>query len=298
MHTFGEWNDYFYFLKIVDCGSLKAAAKELGVNYSSVFRRINELEKKLDIRLFERQRSGYRLTEAGEDIYDRVRQVEEQMLAIQRLVQGKDIHLSGYLKISTTDTIGYYWLPPYIRRFKELYPGITIDLDIKTRYTDLSRREADIVIPAVNTQPDYMVGKKLAPIHVRLYGTASYLELFGAPAGTADFQAHRFLLPNESLARMPANTWLRQYITEENIVACCDKLTGLYHLARQGLGLTILPHYIAASDPDLTELMRLPPHCNQHIWILTHPDLRFTARIKAFMQFMYQETAGMYDGEE
>jgi DNA-binding transcriptional LysR family regulator len=269
---------------------MKAAAVELGVNYSSVFRRINSLEERLNVRLFERLKSGYRLTQAGEDILDRVHQVDEQMNAIQRLIEGKDIHLSGYLKISTTDTIGYYWLPPYVARFKKLYPDIILDLDIKTRYTNLSKREADIVIPAVNTQPDYMVGKKLAPIYVRLYGARSYLEQHGTPKTIDEFDQHRFLLPNESLAGLPANKWLRRHVHEKNIVACCDKLTGLFHLARQGLGLTIMPHYVAEADPDMVEVMALPPECNHHLWILTHPDIRFTARVRAFMQFMYQET--------
>jgi len=292
MHIDKGWDDYLYFLKVAASGSIKGAAQELDVNYSSVFRRINMLEERLQVRLFERLKSGYKLTPAGEDILDRVQQVEEQMNAIQRLIQGKDVHLSGYLKISTTDTIGYYWLPPYIARFKALYPDIIIDIDIKTRFTNLSKREADIVLPAVNNQPDYMVGKKLAPIYVRLYGTRSYVERYGTPKNVADFHQHRFLMPNESLAGLPANKWLRTYVEEKNIVACCDKLSGLYHLANQGLGLTILPHYITQHDPDLIEILALPPECNHHIWILTHPDIRFTARVKAFMQFMYQETAG------
>ena len=290
MHTEHGWDDFLYFLKVAACGNMKAAAAELGVNYSSVFRRINGLEERLNVRLFERLKSGYELTKAGEDILDRVQQVEEQMNAIQRLIEGKDVHLSGYLKISTTDTIGYYWLPPYIARFKKLYPDIIIDLDINTRYTNLSKREADIVMPAVNTQPDYMVGKTLAPIYVRLYGAKSYLEEHGMPQTVAEFDRHRFLLPNESLAGMPANKWLRRHVDEKNIAACSDKLTGLYHMARQGLGLTIMPHYVAESDPDMIEVMQLPPECNHHLWILTHPDIRFTARVKAFMQFMYQET--------
>ena len=292
MQNTNSWDDYLYFLKVAACGSLKAAAQEMGMNHSSVFRRINGLEKKLNVRLFERMNTGYKLTAAGEDIIDRVQQIEEQMHAIQRLIQGKDVHLSGYLKISTTDTIGYYWLPPYLTRFKTLYPDIVIDLDIKTRYTNLSKREADIVIPAVNTQPDYMVGKKIAPIYVRLYGSVNYLAQYGYPKDTNDFHQHRFLLPNEALSSLPANKWLRSHIKEENVVACCDKLTGLYHLARQGLGLTVLPHYVAESDPALIELFQLPEDCHHHVWILTHPDIRYSARIRAFMQFMYHETEG------
>nr|WP_320009881.1 LysR family transcriptional regulator [uncultured Desulfobulbus sp.] len=293
MHAKG-WDDYLYFLKVASCGTIKGASQELGVNYSSVFRRINALEEKLEVRLFERLKSGYRLTQAGEDILERVQQVEEHMDAIERLIQGKDVHLRGTIHISTTDTIGYYWLPPYIRRFKELYPDIILDVDIKTRFTSLSKREADIVLPAVNNQPDYMVGKKLAPIHVRLYASQSYIAQHGAPKTPADIFDHRILLPNESLAGLPANKWLRQHADEEKTAACSDKLSGLYHLALQDMGLTVLPHYLGGADPRLVELMPLPAECNHHIWILTHPDIRFTARVKAFMQFMYKETEGAY----
>ena len=291
MHTKG-WDDYLYFLKVASCGTIKGASQELGVNYSSVFRRINALEEKLEVRLFERLKSGYRLTQAGEDILERVQQVEEHMNAIERLIQGKDVHLSGTIRISTTDTIGYYWLPPYIRRFKELYPDIILDVDIKTRFTSLSKREADIVLPAVNNQPDYMVGKKLAPIHVRLYASQAYIKQHGAPKTPADIFDHRILLPNESLAGLPANKWLRQHADEEKTAVCSDKLSGLYHLALQDMGLTVLPHYLGGADSRLVELMPLPEECNHHIWILTHPDIRFTARVKAFMQFMYRETEG------
>jgi len=291
MHIDKGWDDYLYFLKVAANGSIKGAAQELDVNYSSVFRRINTLEERLQVRLFERLKSGYKLTRAGEDILDRVQQIEEQMNSIQRLIQGKDVHLGGSLKLSTTDTIGYYWLPPYIKQFKSLYPDIIVDIDIKTRFTNLSKREADIVLPAINTQPDYMVGKKLAPIFIHLYGTAEYVEQYGMPKTVADLHQHRFLMPNESLAGLPANKWLRKYVEEKNIVACCDKLSGLYHLALQGMGLTVLPHYIGEHAPNLLQIMTLPPECNHHIWILTHPDIRFTGRIKAFMQFMYQQTA-------
>ena len=134
-----DWNDYHYFLRVASCGSLKASARELGVNHSTVFRWLNELETKLNVRLFERFKTCYQLTHAGEEILEKVRRIEEQMFAIERVVQGRDAELSGTLKISTTDTLGFFWLMPFIEQFKELYPEITINSDINTRYTDMSR---------------------------------------------------------------------------------------------------------------------------------------------------------------
>lgn len=296
MHKETDWNDFQFFLKVASLGSLVAAAEAMGVNHSTVFRRINALEKQMKVRLFERLKTGYVLTKAGEDILDYVQQMEGQMHAIHRKLLGKDIRLSGNLKISTTDTLGYYWLPPFIRRFKALYGDIVIDMDIKTRYTNLTKREADIVIPAVNKQPDYMVGRKLAPIFFRLYASSDYIQHHGRPVKVDDLKVHRFLLPNEALAGLPANKWLRKYVSPKAICATSDKLTGLYKLAQQGLGIAVLPHYVGDADNTMVMLMELPQEYHHDIWILTHPDLRHTARIKAFMQFMYSETQqGRFD---
>jgi len=283
-----DWNQYQYFLKVAVAGNLNSAARDLGVNHSTVFRRINSVEKQLGVRLFERSRSGYTLTKAGEDILESVQQIDDQFYAIQRNLQGKDIKLSGNLKISTTDTIGYYWLPRYIKIFKEHYPEILIDLDIQIHYTNLSKREADIVIPAVNMQPDYMVGRKLDRILFKLYASKAYIKNNGSPETIRDFVNHKFLVPNETLSTLSASQWLKKYVPEHCIVATSDKLSTLFKFAQQDLGIAALPHYVGLSDGNMHEIMELPEYCHRNVWILTHPDLRNTARVKAFMQFMYQ----------
>jgi DNA-binding transcriptional LysR family regulator len=290
MHNKINWDDYQYFLKVALLGSLKGAAEALGVNHATVFRRINSLEDKMDVRLFVRLKTGYVLTEAGEEILEQVQRIEDRMHEIDRKLLGKDIRLSGTIKISTTDTLGYYWLPPYIRRFKDEYPNIVIDVDIKTRFTNLSRREADIVIPTVNEQPDYMVGRQLAPIILGLYASKEYVDRHGKPQKVGDLSSHRMLFPNEALAGLPLIKWLRKYVPSNAIVASSDKLTGLYKIAQQGLGIAPLPHYVGDSDPDLVKVMDVPRRFHRNIWILTHPDLRHTARIRAFMKFMYKAT--------
>ncbi len=102
-----NWDDYQYFLKVALLGSLNGAAEALGVNHSTVFRRISSLEDKMDVRLFERLKTGYVLTEAGEEILEQVQRIEDRMHEIDRKLLGKDIRLSGTIKISTTDTLGY-----------------------------------------------------------------------------------------------------------------------------------------------------------------------------------------------
>ena len=145
MHNKISWDDYHYFLKVARLGTLKAAGEALKVNHSTVLRRINALEKKLEARLFERFKTGYVLTESGRDMFNHIQHLEDEICAIERKIRGKDIRYEGKIKISTTDTLGYFWLPPFVKKFKDQYPGILLDIDIRTDFTDLVQRQADIL---------------------------------------------------------------------------------------------------------------------------------------------------------
>lgn len=290
MHNRANWDDYLYFLKVARLGTLKAAGESLRVNHTTVLRRINALEEKLDARLFERFKTGYILTESGKEIFNQIEHFEEEFLAIERKILGKDIRLEGRIKISTTDTLGHYWLPPYVKRFKEEYPAILLDIDIRTGYTDLTKREADIVVSAANQHPDYMVGKILAPIELVLYASQEYVDKWGRPKLPQDLAAHRLLILNEELGEIGFNEWLKKLVPKSAISVSCNMLSSLYRYARQGLGIAPIPKYVGDQDSSLVRIMDVPKRFYPNIWILTHPDLKNTQRIKAFMRFMYSET--------
>ena len=133
MHNRINWDDYFYFLRVARLGSLNAASKALGVNHSTVLRRVNGLEEKLEVRLFERLKSGYVLTESGNEIFSKLENIEEDFLSLERMVAGRDIRYEGTIRISTTDTLGQHWLPLDVKKFKERYPGILPDIEIRNR---------------------------------------------------------------------------------------------------------------------------------------------------------------------
>ncbi|WP_419176819.1 LysR family transcriptional regulator [Desulfosediminicola sp.] len=291
MHNKANWDDYLYFLRVARLGSLSAASKSLQVNHSTVLRRINSLEEKLEARLFERLNSGYVLTQSGKEILSRVDHIEGEFLAIERTISGRDIRYEGKIKLSTTDTLGEYWLPPYVKKFKELQPGIQLDIDIRTDYTDLTKREADIALVAVNRHPEYVVGKSLAPIRLKLYATREYIQTHGKPTSHEQLAEHRILILNERLGRIGFNEWLKNLVPKSAIALSCNMLTTLYHYTHQGLGIAPLPTYVGDQDKDLVAVLDVPEKFHHKIWMLTHPDLRNTMRIKAFMQFMYNETA-------
>jgi len=285
-----NWDDYRIFIALADAGSLLQAGKNLGIQHSTVLRRINTLEERLSVRLFERLKTGYVLTVSGEKMLDTVKHLKDEIINAERLVLGEDLKLSGRIKISTTDTIGYFWLPKKIAAFKEQYPDITLDIDITTRHTNLTKREADIAIPAINRQPDYMIGRELEPVTFKLY---AHLEYEASDIQPEDYRQHEFLLPNDQLAGLPTNIFIRKHIDDQQIATTADKLTGLYHFCRNGLGIAALPTYVGDPDPNLKCVGALPDSIQTNtIWILTHPDLKNTARIKAFMSFMRVQMKG------
>jgi len=289
MHNKMSWDDYHYFLKVARLGTLKAAGEALKVNHSTVLRRINALEKKLEARLFDRFKTGYVLTESGRDMFEHIRHVEEQFFAIERKVKGKDVRYEGKIKISTTDTLGQFWLPPFVKKFKALYPGIVLDMDIRNGFTDLTRRQADILICAYNDHPDYMIGKILAPIEVVLYAAKDYIKTHGRPESPKDLASHDILVLNEELTGVAFNEWVKSHVPAASITMSCNMLTSLFSYARQGLGIAPLPVYVGDQDPSLVRVMAVPKKFHHKIWMLTHPDLKNTQRIKAFMGFMYDQ---------
>ena len=117
MHNKVSWDDYRYFLNVARSGTLKAAGEALKVNHSTVLRRINALEKKLSARLFERFKTGYVLTESGQDMFRHIQHLEDEILAAERKIKGMDVRYEGKIKLSTTDTLGHFWLPPFILHF-------------------------------------------------------------------------------------------------------------------------------------------------------------------------------------
>lgn len=286
-----DWNDYLYFLYVARLGSLKAAANSLKVNQSTVFRRINALEDKLNVKLFSRHSQGYTLTEVGENIFPEVEKMEGTFHSIVRQLSGQDVRLSGKIKISTTASIAYAWLPHYVKGFQQKFPEIQLDVDITQKHANLSRREADVVISAGNSRSDVMVGRPLASIHFGLFAHKDYLK-GKQPWRKGEYTNYDFLMPNEFFTGLKAKEMIMKKLSPSQVVLSCDKFSGLHQFCKEAMGVALLPVYMSKQTDSLVELERLDESASSQIWIMTHPDLKHTARIKAFMGYMRKATKG------
>ncbi|MEN8196747.1 MAG: LysR family transcriptional regulator, partial [Pseudomonadota bacterium] len=170
-----DWDDLRFFLAVAHKGSIRAAAAALGVNHSTVSRRIDGFERKLGVRLFERLPTGYLVTPAGEDMMQSARRMEEEAAAIDRRVAGRDHRLSGPLRVTMPDSLAQKLLMPDIVAFSDRHPEIELELVISYVFADLNKREADVAIRMANDPPGHLVGRRVVRQAKAVYASRDYL---------------------------------------------------------------------------------------------------------------------------
>lgn len=283
-----DWTDLQYFAAVSRTGGLARAARELGVNHSTVFRRINALESDLGVRLFERTAGGYTLTAAGEEMMAAAARVEEEITALDRRISGRDYRLSGTIRVTTTDTVGLWFVQPYLFQFHQHYPGIQVELIISGEFFSLSKREADVAIRPTQNPPEELVGRRVSNIAWAVYGSRDYLKDRARLRKPLDLARHTIVCGDDSLAHLPATRWVRAHARETAVVYRSNSMMTQLSAVKAGFGLAVLPCFLA--DPEPTLLRALPPDASltSGLWLLTHRDLRDTARIRAFMDFIAQ----------
>jgi DNA-binding transcriptional LysR family regulator len=278
-----SWDDLQTFLAILRAGSLQGAARTLGVNHSTIFRRLNTFEARLGVRLFDRLPGGYGPTPAGEDLRAAAERVEQEVQGIERRLLGRDVRLSGSLRVTTTDTLAQGLLAPHLAAFHERYPGIELELVTGNAFFSLSRREADIALRPGRQPDDLMVGRRVGTIAVAVYGARGYLERHAPPRAADELGRHALISGDASLGHLPAVRWLAAVAPSAAVVLRCNSWLSQLALAKAGLGLAALPSFLAEPEPALVRVLGPAPALASELWLLTHPELRRSARVRAFM---------------
>ena len=279
-----NWDDLRIFTAVVDGGSLRSASLALGVNHSTVFRRLNRLEESIGARLFDRLPEGYALTQIGEAFRSHAVQVREEVDALQLAVLGKDFKPRGTIRITAPDNIAYAYLPTYFEAFRSTYPEIQVELIAGGTSLDLTRREADIAVRATRSPPEYLIGRKVCSLAWAFYASPGYLEDNGRPVEQEDLAAHRIIAGDGQTSRLPGMAWLDENLAGQ-IVARCNTLNAMSSLAVAGYGIALLPD--DQFKAELKRLFPIAPKQRTDLWILTHPELRQTERIKLMMKHLF-----------
>ena len=281
-----SWDDFRYVKAIADARSLAGAAEALKVNHSTVFRRLAQVEQRLGTRLFERSRSGYALTPCGEEMVHLAERMDDDIVAFEREVTGHDLRPSGELRITTNDTILVHLLTDILAAFRRAYPEIALDVMVANEPLNLSKRDADVALRATHRPPENLVGRRVAGIAWAPYGPK---ELAGRFNPAADARHYDWLGFGDNLSGIKAARWLSEHAGDQRIVYKANTILGLAQAATSGIGLAMLPCFIGEATAGVVRLAPPDPALEIGLWLLTHADLRQTARVRAFMDFAATE---------
>lgn len=266
-------------LGIAQHGSIRAAARSLAVNRTTVLRRIKRFEHRLNCELFERAESGYVLTLEAERLLGAAKDVERTLTDLERKIAGRELRLEGEIRMTTTDSLMMTTVAPHLATFCEKHPDITVEVALTNQRLSLSRREADVAIRPLDGPPAQLVGKQLSNLQFGLYATPAYLE------GThhLPYEQHRWLGVDEPLNTTPVAHWLRDNVPTSNIPLKAGSFVVLRLAAENGLGIALLPARLGDQSATLLRYGEPISQVQSQLWILTHSDLAQAARIRAFV---------------
>jgi DNA-binding transcriptional LysR family regulator len=275
-------NDLALVLALSRERTLAAAAEKLGVDLSTVFRRLNALEARLRVRLFDRSPRGYQLTSAGERAAVAAERVETELLALDREISGRDQQLSGVVRVTASETFSYAVLPALFAQFRALHPRIRVVLSIDNRVMDLSRREADVALRVRRPVDAGLFGRKLTDVAWAFFGAREGAGNLRREGRSFNFGKHAVIGWDES-ARIIASEWIAAHVPTERIGYRSNSLVNQLLCARAGLGIALLPCYLGDRDQGVRRVSGVLPDLSSELWIVTHQDLKNTARIRAFL---------------
>ncbi len=286
-----EWDDLKHFLAVARTGSLSDAARALKTSPATVSRRITTLESRLNARLFDRQQSGYTLTDSGQEIRHQAEEVEENILALERTALGRDLRIAGKVRVATTGDIAALVIAPHMAGFRNRFPELVLEIVASAEVVNLTRRDADIALRTVRPAHGDFTIRSVGSWNCALYAAKSYAEARNLKPGLTDLSSAEIITWNEENAHLRGGPWFAEH-APNSAVAFTASARRIHHAAcKAGIGVAILPCLAADSDPQLVRL--LPPEqvISVDLWLVVHRDLAHTARVNIAMDFLADVSA-------
>ena len=284
-----DWNDLRYFLAVAREGSTLAAAKALGVSQPTVQRRLSALEESIKRQLVEHHPTGYRLTEFGKTLFPHAEDVERSITAFQRQLMSGGQELSGTLRVTCPEGMASRLLAPLIESFRAKYPELRVDLIMTDRRLDLAKGEAEVAVRMHKPGDESLIARKIANTPWSVYASRSYIKRHGRPQQQEDLDNHAVIEFGGEIAQIQASRWLRSTAPRATIAARGNSMLGVLAAVKSGAGLAPLPMLLGGGEEDLEPLLAPIPEIGSKIYIVMHSDLRRTARVRAFCEFVAAE---------
>lgn len=271
-------SDLQIVLSLARAGTLAAAGERVGVDASTVFRSLQRLERGLGCTLFERTRAGYRPTELAQLLVEQGEQVEVAIEAARSATAVQPAQVSGTVRLTTTDTVLHGLVAPALKVLKKEHPLIDYELHTGNELASLTRRDADIAVRATKRPPQHLVGKQLGPIRVALFAAKK-----GAVRRYADVEAGNasWIAPDDALPEHPSVIWRKRRFPKVAPQYRVNSILSVMELVALGLGVGIVPLFLARERRDLAQLTEALDECETDLWLLTHPESRHLRRVSS-----------------
>jgi DNA-binding transcriptional LysR family regulator len=282
-----DWGDLRVFVAVARDGSTLGAAHNLGMNQTTVARRVAALEKALGICLFEKLQSGYRLTAIGAELLPLAERVESDAVTLARFAAQRSRSLAGTIRVTTNEPLANLFLTPALGEFGELYPAIRIQMIVTDNFLDIARSEADVAVRAGRRPTEAgLVVRKIATAAWSFYCGTAYAARHGVPGSLDDLDGHSLLGGEGALAKAPAMRSAVERVGPERFHSYSNSLTNHLVAIRAGLGVGPLPCIIADIDPALVRCFPPPPEFDGEVMLVTRSDLKDVPHIRAFTEFV------------
>jgi len=289
-----DWDKVRIFHIVAEAGSFTKAGEEMDMSQSAVSRQISALEEDLKVALFHRHARGLILTEQGELLYKTAQDVFNKIRATQTLLEDAAEKPFGELRVTTTVGFGSAWLTPRLNNFLNLYPGIQLQIILSDEELDISMREADVAIWLREPVQQDVIRRPMFTVHFHVYASNSYIKKFGLPKSLKDLNGHRILtFGGKAPAPIEKLNWLESAglkpHEKRTPTMTINNLYSLRQAVKQGIGIAVLPDYLAKDDEDLVNILPDADVPNLNTFFVYPEELRNSKRVMVFRDFLLAE---------
>ena len=285
-----EWSDVKIFLAVARAGSLGGAARLTGQSQPTMGRRLRALEQAVGQTLFQRGSEGFVLTDAGAAVLANSERMEEEALAFERRLAGREQQLEGLLRVSSLDWFSVYILTPVFADFSKKHPGVTIELITDARLFSLARREADLVLRIQPFEETEVIQRKLMHVDYGLY--AARAAGGAAPALAAGGEGASLITLDEAYRNLPDTAWLHQHLPKARVAFTSNSREAQARMCALGVGMAVLPKPLGDATPGIVEIELGSSPPGRDIWLGFHRDLRRLARLRALVDATVERLSG------
>jgi DNA-binding transcriptional LysR family regulator len=284
MHAM-NWDDAQTFLAVARNGTFARAGRVLGVNATTIGRRLSTLESTLESKLFVRTKSGLSLSSTGRTLLPHTERMEAELLAAERALQGADSKTQGRVRLTASDGVTNYLIVPAISELRLKHPQLTIEIRSDARNLDLSRREVDIALRLSRPKEPSLVARRMGTLTFSLFGSIRYLAKKGTPRKIQDLRSHEFVIFDADVD-LPQSRWLKSHVPELNTAISVNTTNAQSFACNAGVGLALLPNFVTTHFPELVQLLPRLDYPAREIWCVTHEDMRNNARVNCVVEWL------------